>query len=85
MAQRKSTRKRSARKPRASTSDLVMREDPAAALLLLSVRTLQRWRVEGRGPRFLKLGKIVVYRRDDLEAWLASCSQQSTSESGPRP
>ncbi len=35
----------------------------------LSVRTLQRWRWQGLGPRYLKLGGRVVYRLADVEAW----------------
>ena len=31
---------------------------------------LRRTRREGRGPRFLKLGKMVRYRRSDVEAYL---------------
>lgn len=32
----------------------------------LSPKTLQRWRGEGRGPRFMKMSKRVVYPMDDL-------------------
>jgi len=32
----------------------------------LSVRTLERWRAEGRGPPFLKLGGRVCYRLSDI-------------------
>ena len=45
-------------------------------------RTLQKWRVEGRGPRFLKVGRRVFYRRSDIEAWLESCLRSSTSDDG---
>lgn len=37
---------------------------------LLTIPWLRRTRREGRGPRFLKLGKMVRYRRLDIEAWL---------------
>ena len=36
----------------------------------ISKNTLYYWRVEGRGPRGMKLGKYVRYRRADVEAWL---------------
>ena len=32
----------------------------------VSTRTLQRWRAEGEGPRWMRLGKKVVYRRSDV-------------------
>jgi predicted DNA-binding transcriptional regulator AlpA len=38
----------------------------------LSIPWQRRTRREGRGPRFLKLGKMVRYRRCDIEAYLAA-------------
>jgi Helix-turn-helix domain len=37
---------------------------------LISVRTLQAWRQQHRGPAFLKLGRRVLYRREDVLAYL---------------
>ncbi len=37
----------------------------------LSPRTLERWRWEKIGPRYLKLGGRVVYRLEDIEAYEA--------------
>jgi predicted DNA-binding transcriptional regulator AlpA len=40
---------------------------------LASRRTLQAWRLLGRGPRFIKVGgRSVRYRLADVEAWLAA-------------
>lgn len=56
----------------------------AADLLRLSRRTLERWRLEGNGPRYIKLGvgkrSRVVYREIEIEAWVNSSSYGSTSE-----
>ena len=41
----------------------------AAALLTLSASTLKRYRAEGRGPPFLRLGGRVRYTRADLLKW----------------
>lgn len=41
----------------------------AAAYLGLSSKTLATMRVNGRGPRFIKRGRI-FYFRDDLDAWI---------------
>jgi predicted DNA-binding transcriptional regulator AlpA len=38
----------------------------------LTIAWQQRVRREGRGPAFLKLGKMVRYRRADIEAYLAA-------------
>jgi hypothetical protein len=47
----------------------------------LSTATIERWRSEGIGPRFLKLGGQVRYRLDDILAYEASCLRSSTSSS----
>ncbi len=52
----------------------------ASSYLRLSPRTLERHRVEGTGSRFVKLGRRVLYRRSDLDAWAASRTFGSTSE-----
>jgi hypothetical protein len=56
----------------------------AAHLLRLSDRTLERFRVEGTGPRYVKAGPgkraRVLYRKEDLEAWLDGFRFKSTSE-----
>lgn len=54
----------------------------AAEFLGLSPRTLERLRVEGRGPTFLKLGRRVLYARVDLVAWAESRRRSSTSDVG---
>ncbi len=38
----------------------------------LSHRTLERWRHDGHGPAYLKIGGRVVYQRVDIEAYEAS-------------
>lgn len=59
--------------------DRLMNEIEAAHYLALSHRTLQTWRVKGGGPRFMRLGSAVRYRRSDLEAWLSGRHLTSTS------
>jgi predicted DNA-binding transcriptional regulator AlpA len=49
----------------------------------LSIPWLRRTRREGRGPRFLKLGKMVRYRRRDIEEYLAASTVEP--KSCPRP
>ena len=47
----------------------------------VSTRSLQRWRLEGVGPKFLKLGRLVRYRKSDLDKWVEAQLSTSTSES----
>lgn len=42
---------------------------------IASRRTLQGWRLLGRGPRYYKISNgMVRYRWTDIEAWLAACA-----------
>jgi len=52
----------------------------AAALLRLSERTLERYRLTGTGPAFVKIGRRVVYRAADLNAFAEAHTYLSTSE-----
>lgn len=38
--------------------------------LQLSEWTLSCWRSRGHGPKFRKVGRLVRYKSDDLEAWM---------------
>ena len=42
----------------------------AARLLRAPVATLRYWRHLGTGPRSFRLGRRVLYRHDDLQAWV---------------
>lgn len=35
----------------------------------MSIRTLANWRSMRTGPKFLKIGKAVLYDEADLDAW----------------
>jgi predicted site-specific integrase-resolvase len=50
----------------------------------VSPRTLERWRWIGQGPRFLKVGRRVVYRIEDIEAYEAEQLRTSTLRPEPR-
>lgn len=51
-------------------ADTLLKEQDAADLLSLSVRTLQSWRTRMAGPPFVQVGRAVRYRRRDLIAWI---------------
>ncbi len=50
--------------------DVLLTEVQTAEFLNLSVRTLQAWRIRMAGPRFVRAGRAVRYRRSDLIAWI---------------
>jgi predicted DNA-binding transcriptional regulator AlpA len=64
--------------------DRLIDEKLAAEFLGYSVRALQNWRFQGRGPKFVKVSKRSVrYRRRDLIAWADQRTVSSTAETVP--
>lgn len=59
-----------------------LRTPEAARFLGLSGRTLEKHRTYGTGPLYSKLGGRVVYRLEDLQAWVARGAKASTSDPG---
>ena len=47
----------------------------AAERVGLCARTLERLRAAGKGPKSLKIGRLVRYRVRDLEEWLEGCAR----------
>ena len=60
--------------------DLVNTPDAAEHLGGLKPNTLEIWRIQGVGPRFIKCGRLVRYRIKDLDAYLDARTHSSTSE-----
>ena len=48
-----------------------------------NTNTLDKRRVSGDTPPYIKLGRCIRYREEDLEAWLAARVVNSTSEPVP--
>lgn len=46
----------------------------------LSPKTLERWRVIGTGPKYIRLPGKVIYRLCDIEAYENECLVSSTAE-----
>lgn len=62
------------------STDKLLNDREAAALLGVTQSTLNFWRVQRRGPAFVKLGHAVRYRRADIDAYIAA-SRRETSDS----
>lgn len=63
--------------------DMLLTEAQASRFLRVAARTLQAWRYRGGGPRFVKLGRSVRYRRSDLKRFVLDSIRRSTSDPGP--
>ena len=54
-------------------NDRLMKPPEVADMLRVSTVTLGRWRRIGKGPEYIRLGyNRVVYRYDDVAAWISS-------------
>ncbi len=57
-----------------------LRTPEAARFLGLSDRTLEKHRTYGTGPTFSKLGGRVIYKLEDLRAWVERGLRTSTHD-----
>lgn len=57
-----------------------LRTRPAADYIGLSPRTLEKFRLSGSGPNYSKVGRAVLYDRQELDLWLAERRRSSTSD-----
>lgn len=61
-------------------AEYVMTTNEVAALLRVSVRTLEFWRTNGMGPPFLKYPRKVVYLAAAVRQWAENQVHSSTSQ-----
>lgn len=55
-----------------SEVDRLMSAEEVAAFLSVPVTTLYQWRHHGVGPRGMRVGRHLRYRRQELDDWLDS-------------
>jgi hypothetical protein len=53
-------------------SDTLLVPSEAAGYVRRPETTLRQWRYLGRGPRYVKVGHAIRYRRSDLDDWLTA-------------
>jgi excisionase family DNA binding protein len=58
----------------------VMTTEQAAEYLQCSRQRLDQWRHQGNGPPFVKMARLVRYRRSDLDKWLGERVRSNTNE-----
>lgn len=66
----------------AKTNSPLMTVIQAASYLGLAVSTLNKWRCHGGGPVFIKMGRAVRYRAEDLDQFLIERLVESTAAYG---
>jgi hypothetical protein len=55
----------------------LMSQQDLSALVCVTKETLREWRRLKQGPDFVRMGKSVFYRRQDVENWIAANVVQS--------
>lgn len=50
----------------------ILNEEQSAKVLGCSVALLRKWRLFREGPSYVKIGRLVRYRQEDLDAFLDS-------------
>ena len=60
--------------------DEILSPCAAAAFVHYPEPTLQAWRCAGKGPRFMKFGKRVGYRRRHLIEWIEANTVKTQEE-----
>lgn len=68
----------------AAETDRLLKDYEAARYLGVSSGMLRGLRVRGGGPMFVKVGRLVRYRRESLDAWVADNERRHTSDPGAR-
>jgi len=61
----------------------LLTEQKASEMLNCTTAALRRWRRERRGPRFIKMGRLIRYNHADLESYVEQ-STQSVIQPGRR-
>jgi hypothetical protein len=67
-------------RPSPSDPDALLTEVQAADLLCLSIRTLQSWRNQNRGPAFVRAGRAIRYRKGTLVDWTSQNTCRPASQ-----
>jgi len=65
-----------------STLPTLLNEVAVSRLFSIPQQTLQIWRVEGKGPSFFKIGRVVRYDQADVLSWLESRKRNHTNGKG---
>jgi predicted DNA-binding transcriptional regulator AlpA len=53
-------------------NDKLLNQKEVKEITGLADSTLEQWRLKGKGPRFIKLGRLVRYRLSDLQSYITS-------------
>ena len=64
--------------PLPSDGDVLIPASDVPRYLGIAQQTMNRWRCEGKPPRYVRLGRRVFYRSSDLSQWVRSQVRENT-------
>jgi hypothetical protein len=64
--------------PLPQSDDALIPAERLPSYVPLARQTLARWRCEGSGPAFVKIGRKVAYRAGTIRQWLAGLERKNT-------
>lgn len=62
--------------------DELLDQSRVATILGTTEKFLEARRCRGGGPAYIRVGRLIRYRKSDVDAWLDSRRVSSTSEAG---
>lgn len=65
---------------RPQKSEVLMTRREAAVFLRLKPQTLAVWATRGNGPKVCKVGRKALYRLNDLQEYIISCTTPRKSK-----
>tara|TARA_R110002074_G_scaffold234473_3_gene406318 strand:- start:1824 stop:2057 length:234 start_codon:yes stop_codon:yes gene_type:complete len=71
--------------PISNSKQILLHESDVAKKLGVSESWLQKKRVKGDGPKFVKLGRAVRYPEGEVDAFIENNMHHSTSENSALP
>jgi excisionase family DNA binding protein len=72
-----------ARDPVGAALEPLMSIDAVADYLGVSVPTIYDWRVSGKGPRAIRVGRHLKFAVSDVQAWVAAQREAAPGRPGP--
>jgi len=65
------------------TDDELIDQRAMSKILRITTKTAEAWRSRGGGPRYVKVGALVRYRKSDIAEWIERRTIDSTSCTTP--
>jgi predicted DNA-binding transcriptional regulator AlpA len=69
----------------ATTIDRLIDQKEVSSIIGVATKTLERWRWQGTGPKFLKIGRLARYRYSDINEFVSNLGSTNQQNTGGAP